>query len=67
MAVMEDRVMDALMEYPQTSADLADQLGNHPRSVNGCIRELRDRGLVQPTGKYGKHVIWAMARTRKAQ
>jgi len=60
----EERVLDALMDYPQTASDLADRLEHHVNRVHDCLRILSTKGLVEPAGNVKRNALWRMKRTR---
>lgn len=68
---MEARVMDCLMDYPQTPADLAARLEYTVEHVRRCLRSLQARSLVRcmsnipVTSHHHKAALYEMARTRK--
>jgi len=61
----EDRVMDALMDYPQTAADIAERFCHHVDSVERCLNALMAKGLVEVRGKWNRHRLWQMRRTTR--
>jgi DNA-binding IclR family transcriptional regulator len=61
----QDRVMDALTDYPQTAGDLAERLQHHVDTVHLCLRKLAQKGLVEQAGKVRRMGLWRMARTRR--
>lgn len=62
---IEEAVMDVLMEGAGTEQEVSDETGLSADMTKRVIRNLHQRGLVEPyITKHGKP-MWDMTRTRK--
>ncbi len=62
---IEEAVMDVLMEGAGTEQEVADETGLSIDIIRRVIRNLQERGLVEPyITRHGKP-MWDMTRTRK--
>lgn len=69
--LLDEQIMDELMDAPSSIFSLAAGLAASDETVRRAIRRLEAQGLIyasgtHSTGPYRAHVLYAMARTRKA-